>query len=261
MVTQAEQLQRGEKASTTDDLDEIERELESMEDRPAEPEYAAPEKQFGAVVVAAGEGMRKLFCELGADRVVTGGQTMNPSTDDILREINRTPASTVFVFPNNKNITMAAQQCIPLTEKKVIVMPTKTVPQGVAALLNLNVDEPETQIVSDMNEAISRVHTAMVTYAARDSEFDGHSIRAGEYLALMDGALVENCAGTEELFASLCKAAQPMTPEFITIYYGADVTAEEAAQAGACFGAAFPEAEISVVEGGQPVYYYMIAVE
>ena len=252
----------GYKPRSTDDLEQVERELEGGEAAaPAVPEIAPPEKTFGVVTVCTGAGMEALFRDLGADRIVTGGQTMNPSTDDILREINRTPASTVFVFPNNKNITMAAQQCIPLTEKKVIVMPTKTVPQGVAALLNLNVDEPETQIVSDMNEAISRVHTAMVTYAARDSEFDGHSIRAGEYLALMDGALVENCAGTEELFASLCKAAQPMTPEFITIYYGADVTAEEAAQAGACFGAAFPEAEISVVEGGQPVYYYMIAVE
>ena len=263
MRTQALDMLAGRKAQSTDDLEAVDRELDELAEKQnaAEPEIAAPEKQYGVVTVCAGKGMEALFRDLGADGIVTGGQTMNPSTDDILREINRTPASTVFVFPNNKNITMAAQQCIPLTDKKVIVMPTKTVPQGVAALLNLNIDEPETQIVSDMNEAISRVHTAMITYAARDSEFDGHSIHAGEYLALLDGALIENCAGTGELFASLSRAVQPMNPEFITIYYGADVGAEEAEQAGAVFAERFPDAEISVVSGGQPVYYYMIAVE
>ena len=260
MRTQALDMLAGRKAQSTDDLEQVEQELEQM-DGTAEPEIAEPEKQYGVVTVCAGKGMEDLFRDLGADGIVTGGQTMNPSTDDILRQINRTPASTVFVFPNNKNITMAAQQCIPLTDKKVIVMPTKTVPQGVAALLNLNIDEPETQIVSDMNEAISRVHTAMITYAARDSEFDGHSIHAGEYLALLDGALIENCAETEELFASLSRAVQPMNPEFITVYYGADVSAEEAEEAGAVFAERFPDAEISVVSGGQPVYYYMIAVE
>ncbi len=259
MRTQALDKLAGRKVQSTDDLEQVEKELEKAEC--AEPAIAEPEKQYGVVTVCAGKGMEDLFRDLGADGIVTGGQTMNPSTDDILREINRTPAATVFVFPNNKNIIMAAQQCIPLTEKKVIVMPTRTVPQGVAALLNLNIDEPETQIVSDMNEAISHVHTAMITYAARDSEFDGHSIRAGEYLALLDGALIENCAGSKELFESLCRAAAPMNPEFITVYYGADVSAEDAEKAGAVFAAAFPEAEISVVSGGQPVYYYMIAVE
>ena len=261
MRTQALDMLAGRKAQSTDDLEQVEQELERMEDGASEPEFAEPEKQYGVVTVCAGKGMEDLFRDLGADGIVTGGQTMNPSTDDILRQINRTPASTVFVFPNNKNIIMAAQQCIPMTEKKVIVMPTRTVPQGVAALLNLNIDEPEAQIVSDMNEAISHVHTAMITYAARDSEFDGHSIRAGEYLALLDGALIENCAETEELFSSLSRAVQPMNPEFITVYYGADVSTEEAEAAGAVFAERFPDAEISVVSGGQPVYYYMIAVE
>ena len=263
MRTQALDMLAGRRAQSTDDLEAVDRELDELAEKQknGEPEIAAPEKQYGVVTVCAGKGMEALFRDLGADAIVTGGQTMNPSTDDILRQINRTPASTVFVFPNNKNITMAAQQCIPLTDKKVIVMPTKTVPQGVAALLNLNIDEPEAQIVSDMNEAISRVHTAMITYAARDSEFDGHSIRAGEYLALLDGALIENCASTEEIFASLSRAVQQMNPEFITVYYGEDVSAEEAEKAGAAFGERFPEAEISVVSGGQPVYYYMIAVE
>ncbi len=173
MVIQADQNAAGEKVISTDDLDDIEKELE-------EPAYAAPEKQFGAVVVAAGEGMQRLFRELGADRVVTGGQTMNPSTDDILREINKTPAETVFVLPNNKNIIMAAEQTAELVkDKRVIVIPTKTVPQGISALLNFNIDENEEPIVSAMKEAAANVHTAMITYAARDSDFDGHDIHAG----------------------------------------------------------------------------------
>ncbi len=263
MRTQALDMLAGRKAQSTDDLEAVDRELDELaeQQKAEEAEIAAPEKQYGVVTVCAGAGMEALFRDMGADRIVTGGQTMNPSTEDILRQINRTPASTVFVFPNNKNITMAAQQCIPLTDKKVIVLPTRTVPQGVAALLSLNIDEPEAQIVSDMNEAISRVHTAMITYAARDSEFDGHNIRAGEYLALLDGALIKNCAGIDELFASLGESVAPMNPEFITVYYGADVTEDEAQAASAVLAGRFPEAELTVVSGGQPVYYYMIAVE
>ena len=261
MRSQAEAMLAGRKAQSTDDLEQVEQELEAMEEAPAEPEIAEPEKEYGVVTVCAGAGMESLFRELGADGIVTGGQTMNPSTDDILREINRTPASTVFVFPNNKNITMAAQQCIPLTEKKVIVMPTKTVPQGVSALLNLNIDEPEEQIVSDMNEAISRVHTAMVTYAARDSEFDGHNIRAGEHLALLDGALIDSFADLDAMFKALVDSFKTFEPEFITVYYGADVDENDAQQAADILTASFPDADVSVVSGGQPVYYYMIAVE
>ena len=263
MRTQALDMLAGRKAQSTDDLEAVDRELDKLaeQQKAEEAGIAAPEKQYGVVTVCAGAGMEALFRDMGADRIVTGGQTMNPSTEDILRQINRTPASTVFVFPINKNITMAAQQCIPLTDKKVIVLPTRTVPQGVAALLSLNIDEPEAQIVSDMNEAISRVHTAMITYAARDSEFDGHDIRAGEYLALLDGALIKNCAGTDELFASLGESVAPMNPEFITVYYGADVTEDEAQAASAVLAGRFPEAELTVVSGGQPVYYYMIAVE
>ncbi len=263
MRTQALDMLAGRKAQSTDDLEAVDRELDELaeQQKAEEAEIAAPEKQYGVVTVCAGAGMEALFRDMGADRIVTGGQTMNPSTEDILRQINRTPASTVFVFPNNKNITMAAQQCIPLTDKKVIVLPTRTVPQGVAALLSLNIDEPEAQIVSDMNEAISRVHTAMITYAARDSEFDGHDIHAGEYLALLDGALIKNCAGIDELFASLGESVAPMNPEFITVYYGADVTEDEAQAASAVLAGRFPEAELTVVSGGQPVYYYMIAVE
>ena len=254
MRTQHDDIVAGRKAQTTDDLDAIEEELENGG-------VAAPEKEFGIVTVCAGAGMEKLFRELGADGVVTGGQTMNPSTDDILREINRTPASTVFVFPNNKNIIMAAEQCIPLTEKRVIVIPTRTVPQGVSALLNFNPDEGEAELAEMMVNAMQSVHTAMVTYAARDSDFDGHAIHAGEYLALLDGALLGSYTNLKTLFKELSWAFDEFSPEFITVYYGADVQQADAEDAAGTITGCFPDAEVSVVDGGQPVYYYMISVE
>ena len=255
MVTQAEQQKTGGHVISTDDLDRIEKELE-------EPEIAAPEKQFGAVVVAAGAGMQNLFRELGADRVVTGGQTMNPSTDDILREINLTPAETVFVLPNNKNIIMAAEATTELCkDKRVIVIPTKTVPQGISALLNFNIDENEEPLVEAMREAAANVHTAMVTYAARDSDFDGHQIHAGEYLALMDGKLIGSYSSEKTLLKELSWAFDEYSPEFITVYYGQDVNEEDAQAAADSIAGCFPDAEMSVVNGGQPVYYYMISVE
>ena len=214
------------------------------------------------MVVAAGAGMQNLFRELGADRVVTGGQTMNPSTDDILREINRTPAETVFVLPNNKNIIMAAEQSAELCrDKRVIVIPTKTVPQGISALLNFNIDENEEPIVEAMKEAAARVHTAMVTYAARDSDFDGHDIHAGEYLALLDGALLGSFKSEDALLEELKGAFGQYSPEFITIYYGEGVDEASADGVAAVLTGSFPQAELSVVNGGQPVYYYMISVE
>ena len=262
MVIQAEQQKAGMAVISTDDLDEVERQLEAMENEPEEPETAAPEKQFGAVVVAAGAGMQNLFRELGADRVVTGGQTMNPSTDDILREINRTPAETVFVLPNNKNIIMAAEQSAELCkDKRVIVIPTKTVLQGISALLNFNIDENEEPIVEAMKEAAAKVHTAMVTYAARDSDFDGHDIHAGEYLALLDGALLGSFKSEDALLERLSTAFKEYAPEFITVYYGEGVEESAADGVAAVLTGSFPDAELSVVNGGQPVYYYMISAE
>ena len=255
----------GQKARSTDDLEQVDAELSAMEagGAPSDEDegVAEPEKDFGVVAVCAGKGMEDLFRELGADRVVTGGQTMNPSTDDILKAVNRTPASTVFVFPNNKNIIMAAEQCVPLTEKRVIVMPTKTGPQGISAMLNFSPDETEESLVGAMGEAVGNVHTAMVTYAARDSDFDGHSIHAGEYLALLDGALIGSYADTAVLFEELAKAVDEFRPEFITVYYGEDVREDDAETAAGSLRASFPDAEVSVVNGGQPVYYYMISVE
>ena len=257
MVIQADQQASGQKAISTDDLDRIEEELEA-----SEPESVPPEKQFGAVVVAAGDGMQQLFRELGADRVVTGGQTMNPSTDDILREINRTPAETVFVLPNNKNIIMAAEAAAELCkDKRVIVIPPRTVPQGISALLNFNIDDNEEPLVEAMKEAAANVHTAMVTYAARDSDFDGHEIHAGEYLALLDGSLLGSYSSEKTLLRELGWAFNDFDPEFITVYYGQDVDEHDAREAAESIAGCFPDAELSVVDGGQPVYYYMISVE
>ena len=228
---------------------------------PIEPEYAPAEKQFGYVAVCAGDGLAQLFRELGADRVVTGGQTMNPSTEDILREVNRTPAETVFVFPNNKNIWMAAQQCDHLTDKKVIVVPTRTVPQGITAMLNLDPYSDEETLTATFNEVIGGVHTALVTYAARDSEFDGYSIKAGQYLALMDGGLVGSFDTMLETMDTLNAALAQFEPEFLSVYYGEDVDEEGGEKTLGYLTKAFPDAEVSLINGGQPVYYYMISAE
>ncbi len=227
----------------------------------AEPEIAPAEKPFGVVTVCAGDGMAEIFAELGADRIVTGGQTMNPSTEDILTEVNKTPAETVFVLPNNKNIVMAAEQCARLTDKNVVVVPTKTVPQGVAAMLAFDADQTAEEIAAGLQEAAGAVHTVLVTYAARDSDFDGHDIHAGEYLALLDGALVGNYTDFSELMGAIAGAAAPLEPEIISVYYGEDVTADDAALVGKSMEAAFGDADVNVVSGGQPVYYYMISLE
>ena len=256
MRTQHEDILAGKHVQTTDDLDGVERELEERE-----TQYCAPEKEYGVVTVCAGDGMEALFRELGADGVVTGGQTMNPSTDDILKEINRAPASTVFVLPNNKNIIMAAEQCVPLSDKRVVVIPTKTVPQGISAMLNFNPEDSVEILEGSMNEAAANVHTAMVTYAARNSDFDGHEIHAGEYLALLDGALLGSYSSEKTLFKELSWAFDDLSPEFITVYYGRDVNEAAANEAAETIGGCFPDAELSVVNGGQPVYYYMISVE
>jgi len=251
MRTQHDALVEGAAAvPSTDDLSED-----------TGPEIAPAEKPFGFVSVCAGDGLAQVFTDLGCDRIVTGGQTMNPSTEDILREINRTPAETVFVLPNNKNIIMAAEQCIPLTEKNVVVIPTRTVPQGVTAMLNVDTYSDAEGIRSTVETAMESVHTAQVTYAARDSEFDGRRIRAGEYLGMMDGALLGSWSSPKALYRQLVKSVKKLKPEFITVYYGADVTEAGAAELTEAFTAAFPETEISLINGGQPVYYYIISVE
>ena len=228
----------------------------------AEPELSQPEKEFGSVVVCAGEGMASLFTELGADKIVTGGQTMNPSTEDILNAIEATPAAVVFVFPNNKNIIMAAEQCVPLTEKRVVIIPTTTIPQGVSAMLAMDTfTQSEEEIADAAREAMKNVHTALITYAARDSDFDGYEIKSGEYLGLLDGALLGSSESIDDLISKLSEKLKDLAPEFLTVYYGEDVSAEDAEAIGALLSNEHPSAEMSIINGGQPVYYYMISAE
>ncbi len=233
---------------------------EAPEDGPI-PDPVPAEKSVGAVCVCAGDGLDELFRQLGADCIVSGGQTMNPSTEDILRAVNLTPAETVFVFPNNKNIIMAAEQCCPMTTKQVIVIPTTTVPQGISAMMRLSPDSSPEALTEEFNEAIPTVHTALVTYAARDSEFDGQTIHAGEFLTLMDGVLVGSFSDKHELVTNIAEAIRPLDPEFVTVYYGQDVPDVEAECFNEELSGYFAEAEVALIRGGQPVYYFIISAE
>jgi len=259
MRTQADDLAAGKHVQSTDDLDAVEAELEAGGTAPVK---AAPEKKFGYVAVCAGAGLEAVFRDLGVDGLVGGGQTMNPSTADILKEIERTPAEIVYVLPNNGNIIMAAQQAVPLCQdKKVVVLPTKTVPQGISAMLAVDPDADEADNTAAMTEAFSRVHTSEITYAARDSDFDGFAIKQGDYLALAEHQLF----GTDQDLASvldrLARSEAHQQAEFISIFYGEDVTEEQAQQAQQIFAAACPSAEVTLLPGGQPVYYYLISAE
>ncbi|MBC5738084.1 DAK2 domain-containing protein [Lawsonibacter faecis] len=241
---------------------EILEEAHEAHQEEAERKVAAPEKKYGFVSVCAGDGLAEVFRDLGVDGVISGGQTMNPSTEDILREIDRTPAEIVFVLPNNKNIIMAAQQCVPLAEgKKVIVLPSKTVPQGISAMLSVDPDAGEEENVSAMTEALGRVSTSEITYAARDSDFDGFAITQGDYLALAEHQLFGTDRDIHVLLERLAQAAPQQEAEFITIFYGEDVQEAEAQKTLELFRTACPKAEITLLAGGQPVYYYMISAE
>lgn len=225
-------------------------------------QVASAEKPFGFVSVCAGVGLAEVFHDLGVDGIISGGQTMNPSTEDILREIDRAAAEVVFVLPNNKNIIMAAEQCIPLAEgKKVIVLPTKTVPQGIAALLSFDPEASEEDNSAAMTEALQNVHTSQITYAARNSDFDGFDIQQGDYLALNESALFGTDKDLGSLLRSLAEADFQQSAAFITIFYGEDVSETQAQTALEIFTAACPTAEITLLAGGQPVYYYMISAE
>ena len=257
MRTQAADLAAGRKAQSTDDLDAIEEELEN-----GACAVAAPEKRYGFLAVCAGDGLAAVFRDLGVDRIVSGGQTMNPSTEAILREIDQTPSEVVFVLPNNKNIIMAAQQCVGLTEKEVIVVPTATVPQGISAMMCVDTEEPDPQnILQAMTDAAANVTTAQITYAARNSDFDGFAINEGDYLALCDGKLLGTDRSLDVLLERLAQLAVEKNAEFITVYAGEGVSDEDADRAAQLFQTACPDAEVSALPGGQPVYYYIIAIE
>ena len=225
---------------------------------PKEPEEM---KDFGHVVVCAGPGIEEVFSDLGADRLIVGGQTMNPSTEDILEQINKTPSDVVFVMPNNKNIIMAAEQCVSLTKKRVVVIPTNSVPQGISAMLAADGLTDIEEMSARMTEAARRVRTALITLAARDSVFEDVEIKEGEYLALLDDSLAASgsdfTAVLDAVAAKLCVGS----PEFITIFAGEDVSEDDVAYVMGRIYEASPNAETSVIQGGQPVYHYIIAAE
>ena len=231
-----------------------------MSEQELAPKIAEPEKTFGVVSVCVGDGIGDVFENLGVDGLISGGQTMNPSTQDILEVVNQVPAETVFVLPNNKNIIMAAQQVDALTPKNVVVIESKTIPQGITAMLSFNPDGTTEENVEAMTEALGTVETMQVTYAARDSDFDGFMIHEGDYLAIWNG-LFGTSRDIKVLLKSLAEKIRDESKDYITIYYGADISEKQAQKAADLFSNICPDADVNLIKGGQPVYYYLISAE
>ena len=232
-----------------------------MSEQELAPKIAQPTKPIGVVSVCVGDGIADVFQNLGVDALVSGGQTMNPSTQDILEMVNTVPAETVFVLPNNKNIIMAAEQVNALTPKNVVVIPSKTIPQGVTAMLSFNPEGEVEENVEAMTEALSTVDTMQVTYAARNSDFDGYLIHEGDYLAMYGSALFGTGRDIKVLLKSLAEKVRDEGKEYITIYYGADIAEKQAQKTADLFAEICPDADVNLLRGGQPVYYYLISAE
>ena len=232
-----------------------------MTEKEKAPKIAEPEKALGVVSVCAGDGLADVFLNLGVDQIISGGQTMNPSTQDILEAVNKVPAETVFVLPNNKNIIMAAEQVDALTPKNVVVIPSKTVPQGVTAMLGFNPEGSVEENTEALTEALGTVDTMQITYAARNSDFDGYDIHEGDYLALYGSQLFGTSQDIKVLLKSLAEKVRDDGKEYITIYYGADVKEKHAQKAADLFADICPNADVNLLSGGQPVYYYLISAE
>ena len=232
-----------------------------MTENEKEPKIAAPEKALGVVSVCAGAGLADVFLNLGVDQIISGGQTMNPSTQDILEAVNKVPAETVYVLPNNKNIIMAAEQVDALTPKNVVVIPSKTVPQGVTAMLGFNPEGSVEENTRALTEALGAVDTMQITYAARNSDFDGYDIHEGDYLALYGSQLFGTSRDIKVLLKSLAEKVRDDGKEYVTIYYGEDVKEKHAQKAADIFADICPNADVNLLSGGQPVYYYLISAE
>ncbi len=223
---------------------------------------AAQTEPFGFVAVSAGKGLEELFLEIGANTVVSGGQTMNPSTDDILKAIELTPAETVFVLPNNKNIIMAAEQAVPLATRRVVVLQTRTVPQGIAAMLAFDPESNYEQNAIEMRKAYEKVGTGQITYAARDSEFDGKPIKKGELLAMANGKITFTDTDLEKTVLKLTRSLLKKDSMYVTLIHGEDVSDEKAQKIYNTLSQKLgSDIEVTLVNGGQPVYYFIISVE
>ncbi len=232
-----------------------------MSEQEISPKIAEPEKALGVVSVCAGDGLADVFMNLGVDGIISGGQTMNPSTQDILEAVNKVPAETVFVLPNNKNIIMAAQQVAGLTPKNVVDIPSKTVPQGITAMLSFNPEGEVEENTEALTEALGMVDTMQVTYAARNSDFDGYLIHEGDYLAIAGSGLFGTSRDIKVLLRSLAEKVRDDGREYITIYYGEDIQEKHAQKAADLFAEICPDADVNLIRGGQPVYYYLISAE
>ena len=232
-----------------------------MSEQELAPKIAEPTKPFGVVSVCVGDGIGDVFQNLGVDGLISGGQTMNPSTQDILEVVNTVPAETVYVLPNNKNIIMAAEQVNALTPKNVVVIPSKTIPQGITAMLNFNPEGTNEENIEAMTESLATVDTMQITYAARNSDFDGFMIHEGDYLALYGSALFGTSKDIKVLLKSLAEKVRDEGKDYITIYYGADVKEKHAQKAADIFAEICPDADVNLLRGGQPVYYYLISAE
>lgn len=220
-----------------------------------------PVKKYGMVAVAAGDGMERIFLELGVDKMVEGGQSMNPSTEDILKAVESVPAETVFVFPNNKNIILAAEQVEELTEKSVVVIPTKTIPQGISALLSFDMDADTDANRDAMSEAISIVRTGSVTFAARDSEIDGISIKKDDIMGMEEGNITHTGDNPSDVVMELLADMADESVSMISLFYGSDVSGDDAAELERRVKAAYPKLDCMMHNGGQPLYYYIISIE
>ena len=232
-----------------------------MSEKELAPKIAEPTKPIGVVSVCAGDGLADVFTNLGTDAIISGGQTMNPSTQDILEAVNKVPAETVFVLPNNKNIIMAAQQVDGLTPKNVVVIPSKTVPQGVTAMLNFDPEGTVEANTEAMTAALPTVETMQITYAARNSDFDGYDIHEGDYLAMVGSSLFGTSQDINVLLRSLAEKVRDEGKEYVTIYYGCDTKEKYAQKTADLFADICPQAEVNLINGGQPVYYYLISAE
>ena len=226
--------------------------------------YAAvdPDQEYGFVAVAAGEGLANVFTDLGVSAVVSGGQTMNPSTEDIVASVQSVPAKTVFVLPNNKNIIMAAEQAQKLADRRIVVLPTRTIPQGITAMLSFDPDATVDANTINMMDAAGQVSTGLVTFAARNSDFDGHKIKKGEIMAMENGKIVNIGTDITKTTYRLARSMVKKDTSFITLISGCDVSEEDAQRTLELVQAKVGDGiEVTLINGGQPVYYYMISVE
>ena len=239
------------------------KDAEKLARQQAEEEKAAvPAKETGFIAVSAGNGLTDIFKELGTDYLIEGGQTMNPSTEDMLNAIERVNAKTIYIFPNNKNIILAANQARDLTEdKKIIVIPTKTVPQGITAMISFVPEKSPEENEAEMLDAISKVRTGQITYAVRDTRIEDNEIHEGDIMGIGDKGILAVGSNKQEVAEATVKAMMSDDAEVISIYYGAD-TSEKAAEAlGSALEEAYPDCEVEINRGGQPIYYYIISVE